>query len=312
MFLVSFYFNMIAHILFTLGYNDWVLPFRVLELLALDFSPGIFFEEIKIMSKIIVGLIVTLLGGTTLLYIEYCWFDTKICPFQTSVINSNKIVTNTPCTKTRLVNQQLVDDCQPLNPLSFKINYLYRDGGKGEFRAFGEGSVLHSGDSLKLLFKPTERAYVYIFMVDSHGNIGRLFPTGDFKGASQANRNPVQPGMQYFVPAAHKSFRLDQNTGAESIYFIATRQADEVLEQQSQELFNAQQSQDIETITLIQEQIYIEFKQRLIEPELVTDVAPEEQPTFFEEAGQRFSVLPAYLNNLCEGCVYRVTFQHDQ
>ena len=235
------------------------------------------------MLKIIAALVITLVGGTGLLYIEYCWFDTNNCPFQDS-----------DCSKTRLVDQQLVDDdCQPMiNPLRFKINYLYREGGQGDFRSFGEGSVLHSGDSLKLLFKPTEMAYVYIFMIDSHGNIGRLFPTGNFKGASQLNRNPVQKGMQYFVPAPQKSFRLDRNTGEESIYFIATRQADEVLEQQYQKLFVAQQAKEVETIILIQEKIIIEFekkeKQRLIEPELVTDVVSDEQPTSFEEAGKSF------------------------
>jgi len=247
------------------------------------------------MSKIITALFITVLAGTTLLYIEYCWFDTENCPFHDSLLTKSN---NTQAT------------------LRFKINYLYREGGQKDFRSFGEGSVLHSGDSLKLLFKPTEAAYVYIFIVDSHGNIGRLFPTADFKGASQANRNPVQKGVQYFVPAARKSFRLDQNTGEESIYFIATREADEVLEQQYQTLFFAQQAQAVETITLIQEKLIIAFKkkekQRLIEPELVTDVASDEQPTAFEEAGQKFSVLPAYLNNLCEGCIYRVTFKHDR
>ena len=279
------------------------------------------------MSKIITALFITLLAGTTLLYIEYCWFDTENCPFHASLLTKSNntqpnlaavavthTVPSSGCTKKRLVDQQLVDDCEPFHTLRFKINYLYRDG--GNFRSFGEGSVLHSGDSLKLLFKPTETAYVYIFIVDSHGNIGRLFPTDDFKGASQANRNPVQKGMQYFVPAARKSFRLDQNTGKESIYFIATREADEVLEQQYQTLFVAQQDQAVETITLIQEKLVIAFKkkekQRLIEPELVTDVASDEQPTAFEESGQKFSVLPAYLNNLCEGCVYRVTFKHDR
>ncbi len=281
------------------------------------------------MSKIITAFVITILAGTTLLYIENCLFDTENCPFHVSLLTAydkmpnvtvatiTNPVQSSDCTKTRLVDSQLVDDdCQPINPLHFEINYLYRDGGQGDFRPFGEGSVLHSGDSLKLLFKPTEEAYVSIFMIDSHGNIGRLFPTADFKGASQVNRNPVQKGMQYFVPAAHKSFRLDRNTGEESIYFIATRQADEVLEQQYQKLFVAQQAKEVETITLIQEKIIVEFekkeKQRLIDPELVTDVESDEQPTSFEEAGQTFSVLPAYLNNLCEGCVYRVTFKHER
>jgi hypothetical protein len=274
------------------------------------------------MLKIIGALVVALLGGTALLYIEYCWFDSENCSFQASrlfddntepkiaMATVNHSVPFSDCKKSSF-DSQGVDDCEPINPLAFKINYLYQNGGKGDFQPFGEGSVLHSGDSLKLLFKPTEAVYVYIFRVDSHGNIGRLFPTIDLRGA--ANRNPMQKGLQYFVPAHHKSFRLDRNTGQESLYFIATRQAEAVLEQQYQKLFIAQQEQAVENITLIQEQLLFEFqkkeKQRLIEPKLVTDVASE--PISFEESGERFSVLPAYLNNLCEGCVYRVTFKHD-
>ena len=275
------------------------------------------------MLKIIGAFVVTLLGGMALLYIEYCWFDSENCSFQASSLMKSdhtepKIATATvnlsvpffDCKKSS-VDSQGVDDCEPINPLAFKINYLYQNGGKGDFQPFGEGSVLHSGDSLKLLFKPTEAVYVYIFIVDSHGNIARLFPTADLRGAS--NRNPVQKGLQYFVPAAQNSFRLDQNTGQESLYFIATRQADAVLEQQYQKLFIAQQAQAVERITLIQEQLLFEFqkkeKQRLIEPKWVSDVPSE--PISFEEGGKRFSVLPAYLKNLCDGCVYRMTFKHD-
>ncbi len=274
------------------------------------------------MLKIIAAIIITLLGGLAILYLEYCWFDTGNCSFQVSRLYDNntepKIATATvthsvpffECKKSS-VDSQGVDDCGQIEPLAFKINYLYRN--RGDFQSFGEGSVLHSGDALKLLFKPTEAVYVYIFRVDSQGNVKRLFPTADFRGASSANRNPVQKGVQYFVPGDHKSFRLDRNMGEESLYFIATRQADAVLEQQYQKLFIAQQDQAVETITLIQKQLVIEFKkkekQRLIEPKLVTDVASE--PISFEESGERFSVLPAYLKNLCEGCVYRVTFKHD-
>ncbi len=272
----------------------------------------------------------TLVCGTTLLYVEYCYFSTDGCPIDvappnntqpsnirsqvatTTLINSTSRQTSS-CDKTRFINPELVNNnCQPISFLNFKINYLYRNQGRGDFLPFGESSVLHSGDSLKLLFQSTEEAYVYIFMVDSHGNIGRLFPSGDFRGASQVNHNPVQKNVQYFVPSRHKSFRLDQNIGEESIYFIATREPDEALEQQYQELFEAQQMQAVDTITIIQEQIIVKFreKQRLITPELVTDVIANEQPTTFEENGQSFSVLPIYLNNLCEVCIYRVTFRH--
>jgi len=196
--------------------------------------------------------------------------------------------------KKRGVDQTLTG-YKPTQLLSFKISYLYRADGQGDFKHFRDGSVLHSGDHLKLTFTPTaDNVYVYIFMVDSHNNVARLFPTDKFKGAAKANKNPVKKGVKYFVPAKSKSFQLDKNTGEESIYLIATRKPDEVLEKPSKFLL-----------------VNVKAKRRIIEPELVDDKdVPNNTPIIFIEDGKPFSVLPKYLKNMCEGCVYRVTFQH--
>ncbi|OAD20376.1 hypothetical protein THIOM_003928, partial [Candidatus Thiomargarita nelsonii] len=162
---------------------------------------------------------------------------------------------------------------------------------------------------------PTQdNVFVYIFMVDSHNNVARLFPTDDFKGAAKLNKNPVKKGVEYFVPAAFRSFKLDDNIGEESLYLIAIRQPDDVLESQYKEMLLAQQAKDFEKITFTQTQLFVEIemkakKERLISPELVEDV-PQNAPVTFEEQGEAFSVLPQYLKNMCEGCVYQVTFQH--
>lgn len=213
------------------------------------------------------------------------------------------------CAKVVVRQQQT----QPANPLSFKISYLYRAGGRGAFQHFRDGSRLQSGDSLKLLFTPTQdNVYVYIFMVDSDNNLARLFPTDDFIGAATNNKNPVKKGVEYFVPAADKSFKLDNNTGEETIYFISTRQPDDVLERRYQDILLAQRSQNAKQIAATQnrllDNIYTD-KQRLIQPELIEDVL-ENAPVTFTDGGQTFSILPHYLKNMCEGCVYRVTFQH--
>ncbi|KHD05203.1 hypothetical protein PN36_13920 [Candidatus Thiomargarita nelsonii] len=60
-------------------------------------------------------------------------------------------------------------------------------------------------------------------MVDSHNNVARLFPTDDFKGAAKVNKNPVKKGGQYFVPAAFRSFKLDDNTGEETLYLLESQ-----------------------------------------------------------------------------------------
>jgi hypothetical protein len=58
-------------------------------------------------------------------------------------------------------------------PLNFKLNYVYRPGGKGDLKPLIEGSKLNSGDHYKIKFTPAEDSYVYIFQVDSSQAIYR-------------------------------------------------------------------------------------------------------------------------------------------
>ena len=257
---------------------------------------------LKILISTFIAIFIAFIG----LIIEHCFFTKENCPIP--FVKASEAGT---VEKTRLIEEDIIDDKQP-TPLSFKISALYRANGKGTFQHFQEGAVLHSGDHIKLIFTPTkDNIYVYIFMTDSHGGIARLFPSNKFRGAAQANKNPIKKGQNYFVPAATKSFKLDNTIGAETIYFIVTRHADEMLEQQYEKMLLARQEQDIEKITLTQTQLVIEIKnkQRLIEPDLIQDM-PNTAPVTFEEQGEIFSVLPQYLKNMCEGCVYQLRFQH--
>ncbi len=267
------------------------------------------------MRVILIGLFIGIVSSVIGLFVEYCVFQ-KSCPFPLTITIGT--VQAADCTKKRSVMDTLIEDCNNEVPkaISLKINYLYRYGGTGAFKPFGNGSVLHSGDSIKLIFTPSEDdVYIYIFMTDSHNNVARLFPTDDFKGAASSNKNPIKKGQQYFIPSASKSFQLDNNIGEESIYLIATRQADAVLENQYKAMLSAQQANEIEKITIIQTELFIEIekktnKQRLITPTLVEDTTGKTAPVSFTEKGQNFTVLPQYLKNMCEGCVYKLSFQH--
>ncbi len=55
------------------------------------------------------------------------------------------------------------------------------------------------------------------------------------------NFNPVQAGTTYYLPAESKSFMLDEQTGTETIYFLASRQRDVDLEDQYQQYWQALQ-----------------------------------------------------------------------
>jgi hypothetical protein len=193
--------------------------------------------------------------------------------------------------------------------LQFKINYIYRVGGKGEFQLLTNESILSSGDHYKIIFTPSQACYVYIFQVDSSHKIYSLFPMESFGGVTVNNLNPAQAGTTYFLPAEKKSFVLDQQTGVEKIYFLASQQRDLELEAQYQQVFEAQQQQNLETQLqqidhLLESAIEARGVARLVESPKETTQAT------WQEGNETFSVLQQRLENLCNGCVHILTFTH--
>jgi len=94
-----------------------------------------------------------------------------------------------------------------------------------------EGTILHSGDTYKIVFTPKQDAYVYIFQVDGHNQLSRLFPNQRYGETPLSQPNHyVSAGRTYHIPSEQKSFQLDQNTGEEKIYFVATTEQDHELE----------------------------------------------------------------------------------
>ena len=112
------------------------------------------------------------------------------------------------------------------------LNYSYRQVGQNEMKNLTNGTVLRDGDHYKITFMPQEDGYVYIFQTDSAGKVYQLFPMAGMKDIEVNNYNPVKAKVTYTLPATDKSFYLDNQTGEEKIYFIATKQPDQILEQQ--------------------------------------------------------------------------------
>ncbi|GAK61267.1 secreted protein [Candidatus Vecturithrix granuli] len=197
--------------------------------------------------------------------------------------------------------------------LWFSISYVYRAGGQGNFGPLREGSVLHSGDHYKFIFTPTEDCYIYIFQIDSAQKIYQLFPMERFGEVVVNNFNPVQAGATYYLPAESKSFMLDEQTGTETIYFLASRQRDVALEEQYQQYWQTLQQPQPQGDSL-QEQLEqldqllnyameVKGKARII-------ARTKDAVTTWQEAGQAFSVLQQQLDNMCDGCVYVIRFEH--
>jgi hypothetical protein len=195
------------------------------------------------------------------------------------------------------------------DPLDFKINYMYRSGGKGLFKPLTNGGTLHSGDYYKIIFTPIEDCYVYIFQLDSANKLFRLFPIQGFDNVTVNHANPVKAGQTYYIPSKHQSFELDEQTGPETIYFVATRQDDVILEKQYQAMQLSEQQHNI-------------AKQQKIQGQLVNTLRESKGPkirlqddvdgikTTWQEAGQSFSVLQQTLQDMCNGCVDLLTFEH--
>jgi len=191
-------------------------------------------------------------------------------------------------------------------PLLVSLSYVYRANGQGEFLPIQEGSVLHSGDHYKLIFTTSEACYIYIFQIDSSNKIFQLFPMESFGGVTLNNFNPVKQGETVYIPAESKSFELDTQTGAEKIYFFASRERDEELETAYQQLAEKQASNSLqEQLAAIDELLkYAEALQQSV------DAAERPESVTWEENGQQFSTFLQRLENVRDGVSYVLTFEH--
>ena len=232
--------------------------------------------------------------------------------------------------------KQVVADPKHSAPLDFEVQYVYRSAGRGELKPLEDGAVLYSGDHYKIQFTPNERAYVYIFQSDSSGAVYPLFPQHAFGGPAGAGNpvagnpvagnpvagnpvagnpvagnpvagNPVQAGRVYSVPGPDASFQLDDQTGEESIYFLARRDPDPRLDAIAAQLNAAIRSGNAPQAELggvrLADNIQTRGPKRI--------VADPGAKTVVKWNAEERSLLPVHrLNGLCRHCVSRVTFQH--
>lgn len=202
--------------------------------------------------------------------------------------------------------KQVTADPKHGAPLDFEVQYVYRSAGRGGLKPLEDGAVLYSGDHYKIQFTPREQAYVYIFQTDSSGAVYPLFPQHAFGGPAGAG-NPVQAGRVYSVPGPDASFQLDDQTGEESIYFLARRDPDPRLDAIAARLNAAIRSGNTPQAELGGVQLANNIQTR--GPKRI--VADPGAKTVVKWNAEERSLLPVRrLNGLCRHCVSRVTFQH--
>jgi hypothetical protein len=89
-------------------------------------------------------------------------------------------------------------------------------GGWREF-IVQDGSTLYSGDQFRLVFSPSQDCYAYVIALNADTTTSVLFPNE----AIQTD-NRVRGGVSYEIPDGINWFTLDESTGAETIYLLAS------------------------------------------------------------------------------------------
>lgn len=77
---------------------------------------------------------------------------------------------------------------------------------------------MHSGDQFRIVFRPSEDCYVYVINVDSQNSISLLFP---HRKIGMSNHCPAN--QEHTIPDADQWITLNETTGNELLYLLASR-----------------------------------------------------------------------------------------
>lgn len=83
----------------------------------------------------------------------------------------------------------------------------------------GKNSVLMSGDKLKVMIELHRKCFVYLIHHNAQGEVAMLFPY-DIKQFG----TDYQVGRRYYIPKGEAWFQLDNKTGQETFYLVASDQ----------------------------------------------------------------------------------------
>ena len=83
----------------------------------------------------------------------------------------------------------------------------------------GTQTVLSSGDKLKMMIQIRKKCFVYVIHKDTQGNLTLLFPY-----SIKQFDTDYQTARRYYAPKGDGWFQLDNRTGRETFYLIASDQ----------------------------------------------------------------------------------------
>jgi len=120
-----------------------------------------------------------------------------------------------------------------------------------KFEAITRDTVIKSGDQIKFFLRVENKCYVYLIYQSSQGDLSVLFPYR-FKLLD----NGYQISKNYYIPKGNQWFELDEYTGTEKFYLLAT--ANRLVE--LEDLINEYESADKSNKITIGEKIILETR----------------------------------------------------
>ena len=95
----------------------------------------------------------------------------------------------------------------------------------GDVLKDGRGNV-QAGDKFRVMFRPHTDGYVYVVAIDGSGWAQGIFPP-----PTSPLANPVKAGQEYTLPEGNNWFSLDQFKGIETLFFVASQEKRQDLEE---------------------------------------------------------------------------------
>ena len=114
-------------------------------------------------------------------------------------------------------------NAEPKEPGEEDIRFLWAFGalkkGEGESKLIriARDAALKSGDQIKFFVKLEEKCFVYLIYHSSQGEMSVLFPYR----FEQLSRD-YHKQAQYYIPQGNEWFELDEHTGQETFYLMAS------------------------------------------------------------------------------------------
>ena len=99
--------------------------------------------------------------------------------------------------------------------LLWSCGALLGQGSDQRLIAVDKTTVMHAGDQLKFYFEPQTDCYIYFLYYSSQGDLHLLFP-------SRLSSPKLSPGMKHYIPSEKGWFELDEVTGVEKFYLLAS------------------------------------------------------------------------------------------